>query len=121
ESLELSELDGILFAYGTIRPEQAKEVAALLAQEGIPFLVGDGDEIVEKGGLICLSFFDYEGYGHYAARVMNDIFHGEKASEQPCIYTSPSRIVVNLDAAEQTGFHMDLAFLRSASVIYRKR
>lgn len=116
---DLSELDGILFAYGTIHEKESEAIADYLTSRGLPLLVGDGDAIVKNGGLIYLSFFDYEGYGRYAAKVMSNVFHGQKAGSQPCIYTSPSRIVLNLATAQKMGFETDMALLRSTSRIYR--
>lgn len=116
---DLSDLDGVLFAYGTIHEKEAAKVAEFLSDAGVPLLVGDGDDIVKNGGLICMSFCDYEGYGRYAAKVMSNIFHGQKASDQPTIFTSESRIVLNLTTAKKTGFDTDMDLLRSVSVIYR--
>lgn len=115
----LSELDAILFAYGTIQEEQAAEIAKFLSENKLPFLVGDGDNIVKNGGLIGLSYYDYEGYGHHVAKVMSNIFHGSKAGREPCIYTSPARIVLNLSTAKKSDFSTTMTLLRSANAIYR--
>ena len=119
KSEDLSELEGILFAYGSIHEEESSEIADYLTRQGIPLLVGDGDVIVKNGGLIYLSFFDYEGYGRYAAKVMSNIFHGQKAGDQPCIFTSTSSIVLNLTTADKIGFDTNMALLRSTNRIYR--
>ena len=115
----LDKLDAMLFAYGSITANEAGEVSKILEEKGIPFLVGDGDDIVKNGGLIFLSYFDYEAYGRQAAKVASSVFNGKKAGELPQKFQSPSRIVLNLSTAKKMGFDTDLALLRAASVIYK--
>ena len=119
KNFDLTGLDGILFAFGSINDEQAPVVSEYLSGKGIPVLIGDGDSLVKNGGLISMSCFDYEGYGYYAAMVMSNILHGQKAGDQPCLYYSAPHIVLNLTTAEKTGFDTDLELLRSTDVIYR--
>ncbi|SFG75022.1 ABC-type uncharacterized transport system, substrate-binding protein [Oribacterium sp. WCC10] len=115
----LTGIDAALFAYGTMDDDNADMLSSMLARRGIPSLVGDGDSICENGAMMCLSCFDYEGYGNYASMVLSNIFHGRKAGEQPCRYTSSPHVVLNMNTAEQTGFKCTFGFLQGVDRIYR--
>ncbi len=116
---DLSDVDAVLFPYGTITDDAASAVSEYLASKGIPSLVGDGDSISEFGGMMCLSNFDYEGYGNYVAMILSNIFHGEKAGDQPCVYTSSPHIVLNMSTVKKTGFQTEYELLRSVDRVYR--
>ena len=116
---DLSDVDAVLFPYGTITDDAAPAVCGYLASLGIPSLVGDGDSISEFGGMMCLSDYDYEGYGNYVAMILSNIFHGEKAGDQPCVYTSSPHIVLNMSTVRKTGFLTNYELLRSVDKVYR--
>ncbi|MCR5686807.1 MAG: hypothetical protein K6G58_02085 [Lachnospiraceae bacterium] len=118
-SADLSEDDAILFAYGTMDDENAPALSSFAADAGIPSLIGDGDSISENGGMMCLSCFDYEGYGAYAAMVASNVFHGHNAGDQPCIYTSSPHVVLNMTTAKNSGFVTTFDLLRGIDRIYR--
>ena len=111
--------DAVLFALESIADKNAQDMAALLGEANIPFLIGDGDSLVKNGGLMILSCFDYEGYGKYAAGVVSNIFHGQPAGLQPRIYTSSPYLLLNMKTAKDTGFATDYELLRSADKIFR--
>ncbi len=119
KNADLSEDDAILFAYGTMDDASAPELSGYAAEKGIPSLIGDGDSISEMGGMMCLSCFDYEGYGNYASMVASNVFHGQKAGKQPCIYTSSPHVVLNMTTAKNTGFVTGFDLLRGVDRIYR--
>ena len=116
---DMSEIDAVLFAYGTMDDNNAKIISDYMSEKGIPTLIGDGDSICQNGGMMCLSCFDYERYGNYASMVCSNVMHGKKAGAQPCVYTSSPHIVLNMTTAEKTGFKCSFDFLRSIDRIYR--
>ena len=119
ESSDLGNSEAILFVYGTMDGANAPLLSEYSAQKGLPSLIGDGDDICESGGMMCLSCFDYEGYGHFAASVASNVFHGQKAGEQPCLYTSSPHVVLNMTTAKNTGYKTGMDFLRSVDKIFR--
>ena len=119
KKMDFSELDGVLFVYGAVNDDIVGTVSEYLASQGVPMLIGDGDSLVKNGGLLCLSCFDYEGYGNYTARVIANVFRGQKAGEQPCIYMSSPHIVINMTTAQKTGFDTSMELLRAVDVVYR--
>lgn len=114
-------VDGIVFLYGVfdetnVIPEDILDAAK---DTSTPILISDGDVHVTNGGLVLISFFNYEGYGRHIATVMNNIFHGEKASEQAIVYESTPRIVYNITTAQKLGVDSSYDFLQAADVIYK--
>lgn len=116
---DLTGIEAVLFAYGTMDDENAPLLAGMMARRGIPSLVGDGDSICEHGAMMCLSCFDYEGYGNYASMVLSNVFHGKKAGDQPCRYTSSPHVVLNMKTATHTGFACTFDYLQGVDKIYR--
>lgn len=116
---QMYDYDAILFAYGTMDDDNAAAISKLLASRNVPSLISDGDSISQNGGMMCLSCFDYEGYGNYAALVVSNIFHGKKAGDQPCRFSSSPHIVFNMTTAEATGFETNFDFLQTVDRIYR--
>ena len=116
---DLTGLEAILFVYGTMDTANAPLLSGFASEKGIPSLIGDGDDICENGAMMCLSCFDYEGYGNFAAMVASNVFHGQKAGDQPCLYTSSPHVVLNMTTAKETGFETKMDFLRSVDRIYR--
>ena len=84
----------------------------------IPVLVSDGDLFVEDGGLLCVSSYDYRGYGQFTADIAATVFNGREAGSLPCTYVSSPHIVLNLDVAEKIGFPLDFSLLQSCDTIY---
>lgn len=118
-ALELEGLDGVLFAFGALSDAQVKPVEEVFSAKGIPMLVADGDSLVREGVMMCLSCYDYEGYGRYASMVLSNVFHGERAGDQPCSYISSPHIVLNMTTADKLGFETGFDLLRSADMIVR--
>lgn len=112
-------VDAVLLSWAAVNDDQVPALADYLTERGIPCLIEDGDEYVEEGGLVCMSFYDYESYGHYIAMILSNVLHGQKAGSQPCVYTSSMRIVLNLSTAKRLGRLTDFAFLQSADIVYR--
>jgi ABC-type uncharacterized transport system substrate-binding protein len=110
--------DAVLVTYDSIDEGQAGILADLLAEQKVPYLIADPEGMVEDGGLLLMSCFDYHNYGRYVAQVLARVFHGQKPGELNCNYTSSLRIVLNLDIAKRTGLLTDYAFLRSVDLIY---
>lgn len=119
KNTDLGNSEAILFVYGTMDVGNAPLLSEYSAERGLPSLIGDGDDICESGGMMCLSCFDYEGYGHFAASVASNVFHGQKAGDQPCLYTSSPHVVLNMTTAQKTGYKTGLDFLRSVDKIFR--
>lgn len=119
ESTDIGNSEAIFFVYGTMDFGNAPLLSEYSAQRGLPSLIGDGDDICQSGGMMCLSCFDYEGYGHFAASVASNVFHGQKAGEQPCLYTSSPHVVLNMTTARNTGYETRMDLLRSVDKIYR--
>lgn len=114
--------DAFLVTYGALDTDQIEYLTRRLAYRGysgIACLVSDGNDLVEHGGLVCMSCYDYENYGHYTAQILSNIFHGQKAGDQPRVYTSSMRIVLNLTTAKDSGLLTDFAFLQSVDTVYR--
>ena len=111
-------IDALLLTYAVMDDSQTGELTDLLAEAGIPYLIGDGDDPVRNGGLICMSCYDYESYGKYIASIMSNIFHGKKAGEIPCTYTSSMRIVLNKTTAKATGEELNFVFLQSVDKVF---
>ena len=111
--------DTILLTWAAVNDDQVGALADYLTGRGIPCLIEDGDEYVEAGGFVCMSFYDYESYGHYIATILSNVLHGQKAGSQPCVYTSSMRIVLNLTTAKKLGRLTDFSFLQSADIVYR--
>jgi ABC-type uncharacterized transport system substrate-binding protein len=84
----------------------------------IPVLVSDGDVFVEYGGLLCVSSYDYRGYGEFTADVAATVFNGKAAGTLPCEYLSSPHIVLNLNAAKRVGFPLEFRLLQSCDEIY---
>ncbi len=116
---DMSDYDAVLFAYGTMNDNNAPMISDYMATIGVPSLVGDGDSISKNGGMMCLSCFDYESYGNYASMVISNVFHGENAGDQPCVFNSSPHIVMNLTCAQKTGFKVTVDLLNSIDKIYR--
>ena len=113
--------DAFLVTYGALDVDQIEYLVRRLAYRGysgIPYLISDGDNLVEHGGLVCMSCYDYENYGHYTAQILSNILHGQKAGDQPRVYTSSMRIVLNLTTAKEAGLLTDFAFLQSVDTVY---
>ncbi len=87
----------------------------------IPVLISDGDVFVEYGGLLCVSSYDYSGYGAFTADVAATVFNGKDAGTLPCEYLSSPHIVLNADAAERIGLPLDFRLLQSCDTIYSKQ
>lgn len=119
ENTNMQDFDAFLFCYGTMDDDNVHSISQLMSDRGIPSLVGDGDSISKGGALMCLSCFDYEGYGNYAAMVLSNVLHGKKAGDQPCLYQSSPHIVMNMATAKKTGFNTRIRLLRSVDHIYR--
>lgn len=119
KSMDFSDLDAVLFGYGTIDENNTGEVCAYIASQGIPTLISDGDYLSREGALMCLSCFDYESYGNYASKVLSNVFHGQNAGDQPCVVQSSPHIVLNMTTAGETGFETGIDLLSSVDVIYR--
>jgi ABC-type uncharacterized transport system substrate-binding protein len=84
----------------------------------IPVLVSDGDVFVEYGGLLCVSSYDYRGYGEFTADVAATVFNGKDAGTLTCEYLSSPHIVLNLDTAKKVGFPLEFRLLQSCDEIY---
>lgn len=119
KSMDLTDVDVILYGFGTVSEENVGEISDYFAAKGIPTLVSDGDYLSREGSLMCLSCFDYEGYGNFAAKVLSNVFHGQKAGDQPCVVQSSPHIVLNMTTAKKTGFKTDIELLNSVDVFYR--
>lgn len=117
--LENSDIDAFLLAYGVLEDE--KKMTPLFSgmiEKKIPLLICDGNSFVKNGGLICVSFYDYEGYGHHAAKIASSVFHGKNAGDFSCIYASSPYIAFNIDTAKKIGYQADFKFLQSCDEIY---
>jgi ABC-type uncharacterized transport system substrate-binding protein len=84
----------------------------------IPVLVSDGDVFVENGGMLCVSSYDYAGYGAFTADVAVSVFNGRDAGSLPCEYMSSPHIVLNTLTAEKIGFPLDFRLLQSCDTLY---
>lgn len=84
----------------------------------IPVLVSDGDAFVEGGGLLCVSSFDYRGYGQFTADIAATVFNGKDAGSLPCEYLSSPHIVLNLEVADRIGHPLDFRLLQSCDTLY---
>ena len=120
EGFDMSDLDALVLAFGSVDDPQMPVVEKYLAEKKMPSLIVDGDSLVKNGGLICLSCYDYEGYGKYVSMIMSNIFHGQKAGDQPCRYISAPHIVLNMDTAKDIGFETNWELLRSVDIIYSR-
>lgn len=119
--LENSDIDAFLLTYGVLEDE--KQMSSLfngMTEKKIPVLLCDGNSFVENGGLICVSFYDYEGYGHYAAKIASSVFNGKDAGSFSCAYVSSPYITFNLDTAKKIGYQADFEFIQSCDEIYTK-
>ena len=117
--VDYSGVDAALFAFGAVEDNNAPAFSGMMERRGIPSLVGDGDSICEHGVMMCLSCFDYEGYGNYASMVLSNVLHGQNAGDQPCKYTSSPYILLNMRAAKKTKYDCSFDFLQSVDRIYR--
>ena len=65
-----------------------------------------------------VAMFDYESYGHHTMKIVNNILNGEKAGDQPLIYISTPRIMLNLEAAKKLGYKTNFELLQQVDVLY---
>lgn len=119
KKVDYAGVDAALFAFGAVDDDNAGVFAGMMARRGVPSLVGDGDSICEHGVMMCLSCFDYEGYGNYASMVLSNVFHGKNAGDQPCKYTSSPYILLNMKTAEMTRYDCSFDFLQSVDKVFR--
>ena len=99
-------------------PTYCRELFQPFYNAEIPVLVSDGDIFVEDGGLLCVSSYDYRGYGQFTADIAATAFNGREAGSLSCSYVSSPHIVLNLDVAEKIGFPLDFSLLQSCDTIY---
>ena len=119
KTLDTDGMDAVLFAFGSVDDDTISDVSSYFAKKGIPTLIGDGDSLVQYGGMLSLSCFDYEGYGNYTANVIAHVFSGEKAGDQETTYISSPHIVINMTTAKETGFETTMDLMRACDVIWR--
>jgi len=112
-------IDAFMISIAVLPDDDASLLSSILEEEGIPYLVTDGNYIVETGGLFCIGCYDYEGYGNMEAMVMSDIFHGEKAGDQPCVYVSSPVLALNLSTAKKIGMKTEFTFLQTLDLVYK--
>lgn len=119
ELAQKDQVDAFLLTYYTnLDPESLEKLLQPFYEAKIPVLVGDGDVFVEKGGLLCVSSYDYRSYGNFTADITSTVFHGRDAGSLPCEFVSSPRIVLNADTAEKIGFPLDFRLLQSCDVVY---
>jgi len=116
------DVDAVLVLFGVLDGSQASPESAIpiLAEKKIPYLISDGEDLVRNGGMLLISFYNYEGYGNHVADICSNIFHGEKAEEQTIEYISSPKVVLNMDTARELGFETDFEFLQTVDKIYRR-
>jgi ABC-type uncharacterized transport system substrate-binding protein len=119
EMAEKEGIDAFLLTIDVIDdPAYCTDLFQPFYQAGIPVLVSDGDVFVEYGGLLCVSSYDYRGYGEFTADVAATVFNGKEAGTLPCEYLSSPHIVLNLDTAKKIGFPLEFRLLQSCDGIY---
>ncbi len=120
--IEMSEnggIDAFLLTIDVIdEPEYCAELFQPFYDAKIPVLVSDGDVYVEYGGLLCVSSYDYRGYGEFTADIAATVFNGKEAGTLPCEYLSSPHIVLNVDAAEKIGYPLGFRLLQSCDRLY---
>ncbi|MEL7655096.1 MAG: ABC transporter substrate binding protein [Bacillota bacterium] len=116
---EKEEIDAFLLTINVINdPDYCKDLFQPFYDAKIPVLVSDGDVYVEYGGLLCVSSYDYRGYGTFTADVASTVFNRVDAGILPCEYLSSPHIVLNLDIAEKTNFPLGFRLLQSCDKLY---
>ena len=120
ESLMDQDVQAVMVLLGVmdgseVSPEYLTDI---LAEKDIPYLISDGEDLVREGGMLLISYYDYSGYGDHVADVMNNIFHGEKAGDQPTKYDSSPKILLNMTTAEKLNFKTGFRFLQTVDEIY---
>ncbi|GEM_PF-4099115 len=112
-------MDAFILSIAVVPDDDASVLLDILTKERIPYLISDGNALVETGGLMCLSCFDYEGYGNRAAMVLSNIFHGLRAGDQNRKYTSSPVMSINLTTAQKLGYKTTFDILQFADKVYR--
>ena len=116
---ETGGIDTFLLTINVIdEPAYCKDLFKPFYDANIPVVVSDGDVYVEYGGLLCVSSYDYGGYGEFTADVAATIFNGQDAGTLPCEYLSSPHIVLNLDTAGKTNFPLSFRLLQSCDKLY---
>ncbi len=122
EYVNLAEKEGIDAFLLTIDviddPVYCEDLFQPFYQADIPVLVSDGDAFVEYGGLLCVSSYDYRGYGEFTADAAATVFNGREAGNIPCEYLSSPHIVLNLGVAKTIDFPLDFRLLQSCDALY---
>lgn len=112
-------IDAFLLTINVIdEPTYCRDLFQPFYEATIPVLVSDGDVYVENGGLLCVSSYDYRGYGEFTADVAATVFNGKEAGTLPCEYLSSPHIVLNVDIAEKTDFPLGFRLLQSCDKLY---
>lgn len=119
EMAEEEGIDSFLLTLDVIDdPAYCRDLFQPFYDAGIPVLVSDGDAYVEYGGLLCVSSYDYRGYGEFTADIAATIFNGKDAGSLPCEYLSSPHIVLNLNTAEKINYSLSFRLLQSCDVLY---
>lgn len=110
----------VIFVYGALDSNDImpSDIVDEIKGKGVPFIISDGEEHVKNGGLMMVAMFDYESYGHHTMKIVNNILNGEKAGDQPLIYISTPRIMLNLEAAKKLGYKTNFELLQQVDVLY---
>lgn len=110
----------IIVLYGALDSNDISPATIVDSMVGknVPFLISDGEEQVKNGGMLMVAMFDYESYGHQTVKIVNNILNGEKAGDQPIVYISTPRIMLNLEAAKKLGYKTTFELLQQVDILY---
>lgn len=105
-------------AQGGINDVTIPEIVRLAGTHRIPTFSQIGAEEVRKGVLLSLSAGDFSAVGLFHARVIAQVFSGERPGDLKQVFEGKPRIALNVSTAAQIGFFPSAETLASTDELF---
>ena len=97
---------------------EIKTILKPLNAHKIPTWAQSGSEFVKNGVLFSTTKVEYDAYGLFYARVIANMFNGEKLRGLNQVFEEPKSLAVNLRTADEIGFDVPSSIKRNADEVY---